>query len=98
VSQVHTPAQMTATAPSTITVVRGPRCSGSAAQPVTSAETVIEIVMSAKSNEKIRPRMWSGTMRCKPYDESVHWAPPPRCAIPIASAANHRLGINPSSA
>src|SRR4029450_9009311 len=43
------------------------------------------------------PRIRSGTTRWSPYDDSVHWAPPPMCATRTAPIANTSAGARPRS-
>ena len=50
------------------------------------------------SNAKMRPRMWSGTIFCNPYEESIHWEPPPVWASATAGNASSRLDTMPRSA
>ena len=70
----------------------------SASHPVSRLDVPNVSVTSIPSNAKMRPRMWSGTIFCRPYDESIHWAPPPVCASATAGRASRRLGTIPSNA
>ena len=79
VSSVHTIAQTSATPPIAMAVVFAVKTSAS--QPVRIADRPNVGVTSMPSTAKVRPRIRSGsTTRWSPYDDNVHWAPPPTCA------------------
>ena len=96
VSHIHTAAHTTAIPPMITAVMLGSKTSAS--QPVSTLDVPNVSVTNIPSNAKMRPRMWSGTIFCNPYEESIHWAPPPVCASATAGSARSRLGTIPSNA